>query len=75
MLAVDLTEQIKYLFGETIRTRTDHQSLNFGIREDRFIFFTQLGDRRIGIRMVLKICQITRVWPFVRQQVNLVFDI
>ena len=75
MLAVDFTEQLQHILRETIRTRADHQPLDFGIREDRFIFFTQLGDRRIGIRMVLKICQIACVRPFVRQQANLILDI
>ena len=75
MRAVDFAEQIQHLFRETIGTRADHQSLDFGIREDRFIFFTQLGDRRVGVRVVLKIGQIACARPFVREQANLVFNI
>ena len=75
MRAADLAEQVEHFFRKTVGASADDESFNVRIGEHGFVFRAQLGNRRVGVGMILKIGQVFGARPFAGQQADLIFDI
>ena len=59
--AVYLRKEIKYIVPETVRTGPYNETFYSGILKDLVILFSQLINRSIRVRMILKICEISGI--------------
>ena len=61
---VQLRQIIDDIIRQAIRPGGDRQADDAGLAQDRFIIFPQLLDRRIRVRICLKIADIVGFRPF-----------
>ena len=69
--SVYLIQKFQHILSQTVRTCTYNQTFDPGILKDRKILFPEFFNGRIGIGMILEICQISGVRPFVGKKGDL----